>query len=243
MAQDDDRSPLLRPTRWPAVLGFVLVVAGSVMPWQTMTYPAGPPVVTRGLDGGAMPGLQAILFAAVVLVLVALRSIDESRTRTFQLAPAVFGLATLALCIQFYRDVAPGDWWNPGRPSDVVVEGGMWAVLVGSLLVAIGGIATSIAIVRARPTRDEREDRAPVNRRTLETAAAGVVGIVAGLAVLAWLGGTAMGNSPGMTLVALVCLIGGPAASVAIFDVARRWIRGDVPRSTDGVYRERVGRR
>jgi hypothetical protein len=150
-----ERHPLLRPSRWPVLAGFVAVAVGTFLPWQTMTYPVGAPLVKTGTSGFTAPGLAILAFAIPTALAACLRRVADSRTRIVQLLPAVLGCCVLALAAQAYLDVAPTNVWDPSRSLSDVVEPGMWIVLAGSLAMAIGGVLTTVAIARANPLRPE----------------------------------------------------------------------------------------
>jgi hypothetical protein len=146
----EDRSPLLRPSRWPVLAGLIAIGVGIAMPWQTMIYPSGGPVVRTGLSGFGAPGLQILVFAIPAALAAGLRTVADSHTRTVQLLPALLAGCVLVLTIEAYRDVAPADVWDPSR-GQIVIEGGMWTVLAGAVAMALGGVSTSLSIIRANP--------------------------------------------------------------------------------------------
>lgn len=116
-----------------------------------MIYPSGGPVVSTGLSGFSAPGLQILIFAVPAALAAGLRTVADSRTRSVQLLPALLGGCVLLLAVQAYRDVAPTNAWDPSRGKSVVVEAGMWTVLAGAAAMALGGVLTSLAIMRTRP--------------------------------------------------------------------------------------------
>jgi hypothetical protein len=155
--QDDEiiGRPILWPSRWPVLAGTALVIAGTFLPWQTKIYPAGPPIVLTGASGDDKPGYQILVFVLATLLLVGLKGVAGSRTRTLQLAPAVVGSIGLLLAIQDYWTLAPKSVWDPGASSSAAIEYGFWALLLGTFLVAVGGLTTTISITRSRPLRPE----------------------------------------------------------------------------------------
>jgi hypothetical protein len=148
------RRPLLHPSRWPVAVGFALVAVGVFAPWQEMVDPMGIREVINGASGGDALGLQVLLFAAATTLVCALPAVAGSRTRTVQLLPVLGAAATVIVAIRSYLAVAPRAW-DPSQTSQVVVEWGMWFVLAGSALLTVGGLATTMVIVRDRPLAPE----------------------------------------------------------------------------------------
>jgi hypothetical protein len=145
------RRPLLHPSRWPVAVGLAMVVPGIFAPWREIAYPVGRPDITTGTSGGDAPGLQVLVFAAATALVCALPSVAGSRTRTVQLLPLLGGATALLVAIRSYLTTAPGGPGDLAQSSRIVVEWGMWAVLGGSALIALGGLATTLIIARDRP--------------------------------------------------------------------------------------------
>ena len=148
------RRPLLHPSRWPVAVGFVLVAVGVFAPWQEIVYPLGLRQVINGASGGDALGLQVLLFAAVTTLVCALPAVAGSRTRSVQLLPVLGAALTAIVAVRSYVAVAPREW-DPSQSSDVTVQWGMWLVLAGSVLIAVGALATTSMIVRDRPLAAE----------------------------------------------------------------------------------------
>jgi hypothetical protein len=148
------RRPLLHPSRWPVAAGFALVAVGVIAPWQEIAYPMGLKQVINGASGADAPGLQVLLFAALTTLVCALPAAAGSRTRSVQLLPVLGAAATVILAVRAYLAVSPRAW-DPSQSSQVIVEWGMWSVLAGTALIAVGGLATTLTIVRDRPLAPE----------------------------------------------------------------------------------------
>ena len=157
-------------------VGFVLVAVGVFAPWQEIDYPLGLKQVINGASGGDALGLQILLFAAATTVVCALPAVAGSRTRSVQLLPVLGAALTAIIAVRSYVAVAPrlGD---PSQSSDVTVQWGMWLVLAGSALIAVGALATTLIIVRDRPLAAEPwEPKADMSFvRPLVAAVAGFV--------------------------------------------------------------------
>lgn len=148
------RRPLLHPSRWPVAVGFAMVAVGVFAPWQEMLYPMGLKQVINGASGADALGLQVLLFAAATTLVCALPAVAGSRTRSVQLLPVLGVVATVIVAMRSYLAVAPKAW-DPSQSSQVIVQWGMWLVLAGSALIAVGGLATTLIIVRDRPLAPE----------------------------------------------------------------------------------------
>jgi hypothetical protein len=165
------------------VVGFAMVVLGVFGPWQEMLDPVGFTEMTNGVSGGDAPGLQVLVFAAATALVCALPAVAGSRTRSVQLLPALGGAFAFIVAVRSYLAVAPKDIWDPSQSSQVVVEWGMWSVLAGSALIALGGLAITLIIVRDRPLAPELgEPKADLSFvRPLVGAVIGFVLAVAGV--------------------------------------------------------------
>ena len=225
------RRPLLHPSRWPVAGGFALVAVGVFAPWQEIDYPLGLKQVINGASGGDALGLQVLLFAVATTVVCALPSVAGSRTRSVQLLPMVGAALTAIIAIRSYVAVAPrvGD---PSQSSDVTVQWGMWLVLAGTGLIAVGALATTVIIVRDRPLAAEPwEPKADMSFvRPLVAAVAGFVLALAGAELF-------VSVVPRTTQLAVPLLfIGTVVASLAIYgllgllgEVAASWRRRRSP--------------
>jgi hypothetical protein len=219
--------------------GLALVAVGAFMPWQTMTYAAGGPVVTTGTSSYTAPGLQILLFAALAALAAVVRGVGDSHTRTVQLLPALLGGTVLALAVQAYRDVAPTSAWDPSRGISVVVEGGMWLVLAGSLAMALGGVATTISIARANRIRPERWEP-PTDFSWVASFVAAALGFVVAVAAATILG---PGRFSSNQIEAPIIVFGGWIVAGLIIDrVLRAWLRGRRDRASAARRRSELER-
>jgi hypothetical protein len=166
-------------------VGFVLVAVGVFAPWQEMVDPMGFREVINGASHADALGLQVLLFASVTTLACALPGVAGSRTRSVQLLPVLGAAATVILAIRAYLAVAPNAW-DPSQSSQVIVEWGMWLVLAGSALIAVGALATTFIIVRDRPLAPEPwEPKADLSFvRPMVAALTGFVLALAGVELL-----------------------------------------------------------
>ena len=201
------RSPFLRPSRWPAFAGFGLVAIGTFLPWQTMTYPVGAPIVINGVAGAAAPGLQVLLFASGTAVLAGLRAVADTKTRTVQVMPGILGVVAFLDAVRAYWDVAPASVWDPSRTSRDVVEIGMWLTLLGGLAAAVGGVTTSIAVARDNPLRPEPWER-PADLSAVEPLLSFVAGGTASLLIVGMLVPSLFGDLLGAATLPAIVLVG-----------------------------------
>jgi hypothetical protein len=145
------RRPLLHPTRWPSVAGLATISVAAFLPWKTVTFPGFPPTQTNGLDTYDAPGAQLFVFAAAALILAALPAVASSRLRIVQVLPAILGMCTLVIGVEQYQSYAIVGMQPSPQRGEVVLEGGLWASIAGTFLIAIGGVLTSVLITRDRP--------------------------------------------------------------------------------------------
>jgi hypothetical protein len=145
------RRPLLHPSRWPIVAGLAMILVAAFLPWRTVTFPGFRPTQTNGLDTYDAPGAQLIVFAAAALVLAALPVVASSRLRIVQLLPAILGICTLIIGVEQYQSYAVVGMQASPQRGEVALEGGLWASIAGTFLIAIGGVLTSVVIGRDMP--------------------------------------------------------------------------------------------
>ncbi len=228
------RRPLLHPSRWPILIGGPLVVVGSFLPWQTVTWPLGAPEVTSGASSFDAPGLQLILLFALTLALAALPSVAGSRTRLVQLLPAIAGIAAGVIAIGAYQKLANAG--GPAGPSSYSVEGGFWLAALGSGLVALGGVATSTVISRDRPLRPEEDADPGAVLLIVPPLIALVAGLIIGVAVAVAVS-PALG--PGGSIVAPLLML---IATVVAALVVHTALKAIWPWQADGAGREKPSR-
>ena len=213
--------PILWPSRWPVIAGTALAVVGTFLPWQVVTFPIGAPETRTGAGGADDPGVQILVFVFLTCVLVGSRAVAASRTRTLQLAPAVIGAIGFLFANQDYAQMVPGSVLSPGAASEQGVQPGFWVAFIGALLVTVGGVATTISIVRSRPPH--REGAVGADFSFVPPLVGAISGFVLAVVALESLQG-------GAALVAVVAAVG--VALLVNLVLGVLWRRGGA-RSTD----------
>ena len=134
---------LARPTTLPILAGLVsLAAAEFVLPWAS-----SPGQVL--VDGRNEPdGLIALLLGLLILILALSRAARDSDSRTVQVMPALAGLCVLASTFDGLQVTSTIVSDSVASGVGAVLDSGMTAEVVGGVLVAVGGVATSVAIVR-----------------------------------------------------------------------------------------------
>jgi len=226
------RRPLFHPSRWPAAVGFAMVAVGVFGPWQEMVYPMGFRKVINGFSQADALGMQVLLFAAVATLACALPGVAGTRTRSVQLLPVLGAVMTFILAIRSYLAVTPKAW-DPSQTDQVLVEWGMWSVLAGSALLVLGGLATTVIIVRDRPLIPEPwEPKADMS--FVRPLVSGLIGFVLALAAVELM----VSLRPGLTLLAVpLLLIGTIVATLGLY-----WLLGFTAEATSA-RRHRPSRR
>jgi hypothetical protein len=171
----------------PAVAGLVLTTVALFLPWETL-HPDLPMAreVRTGIASFSATVAEVLLFGVGTLLLGASRSVDGSRSRLVQTAPAFAGLAALFVTVARLRAMGV-------ETSDLagVVDPGFWLYLLGSALIAIGGASTSVALARQHPI-PAGGWRPSMDRTLLSALLSSGIGIVASVAITEYL---STGNS------------------------------------------------
>jgi hypothetical protein len=179
------RRPLFHPSRWPAIVGAVAITVGTYLPWRTTVYPEGPPDVMTGTNTWDAPGQVLVVMAGLALVACALPQVARSRTRVVQLLPAVLGAVPAILAAEDYQQLAPQGLASAAS-SNVTLEPGFWVCVVGSVGVALGGVATSAVVIRDNPrlARARGWEMDPAAFRPFLAVTIGIIGGVAATVAL-----------------------------------------------------------
>jgi hypothetical protein len=144
-------SPIRHPVRLATACGAALLVAGLVLPWVNFSIDS----VTDSIDGirGETWGTSMLGVAVAMVAALSVRLIAESTHRPIQLAPAALGLAGLLVYLNINvecREIA--DSYRAGG-YQVSFGPGLDALLAGSLICAVGGVASSAVTWRRYPPR------------------------------------------------------------------------------------------
>ncbi len=130
------RKPWRARSRWPIILGCLLVAVTAFLPW----------VRSGGIHSGLgedAPGPLTALFAIITLAIAGLPAVANSTTRTVQLSPAILGVVSLFQGAHGLQNMGP-HMDNLGA----TVEPALGVFMLGVTLVAFGGVVVSMLIIR-----------------------------------------------------------------------------------------------
>jgi len=142
----EEPSPLRHPARLLAVVGAATAVVGVLMPW--LDYGSGKShASTNGLTGDTW-GIFVLATAGALVAVLASRSAARSGTRWIQLLPAFLGFAGLVIYYDAYLALQQlADSYRASGDS-VSFTIGPEILLLGVLLCAAGGLASSVVAWR-----------------------------------------------------------------------------------------------
>lgn len=221
-------SPIRHPVRLVTAGGAVALVIGAVLPWVNYTIDSVSDS-TNGIRGDTW-GIYVLAVAAGLIAVLSSRWTAESAFRPIQLLPAVLGLAGLVvfLNINVETQQLADSYRNTGY--QVSFGPGLDVLLIGSLVCAAGGVASSVVAWRRSPipSRPDRTTAAATSEwqgcgdfaAELAVGIAlcfgcGVVGVVTAVAVT--------GGSSSVPALAVALAFVGIFAGVALTD--RLWCR------------------
>jgi hypothetical protein len=124
------------------LLGGLLVVVGSFLPWVTFHAAFVGSISYSGVDGGK-DGLITLVFGVLTVAIGAVR-LTERLPRVLQHLPAPLGLLTLA--IGFYDldeiQVRVAEFSSEQEYGTAMVGGGLYTLIIGGVLATIGGLVS-----------------------------------------------------------------------------------------------------
>ena len=176
-------SPLHDPARLIAIVGSVLAIVASPLPWLTRVGNP-PPEVRTGWTGTA-DGFLLATVAIVLLVMAVSRVAEEARSRGLRLLPAGLGLlaAILGFGSQRTLENQVAIWTSEGATG--VYEPWFYLNLLGAGLACVGGLWLGIRRGRRPAAPSDPTDAVQVTRRGVATALFGGLGVVLGAGVSA----------------------------------------------------------
>jgi hypothetical protein len=133
--------PIRHPVRLATAFGAALLVVGVVLPWVEFSVDSVGDSV-NGIRGETW-GIVALGVAAAMVGALATRLIAESSSRAIQLLPAGIGIAGLLVYLNIAIEsdqLAAAYRANGYRVS---LGPGLAALLAGSIVCAVGGVASS----------------------------------------------------------------------------------------------------
>lgn len=140
-------SPLRHPARLLAVAGAAIVVVAVLMPW--VDYSVGTVHASaNGLTGDTW-GVFSLAIAGGLVAVLASRTAAGSQERLIQLLPAILGLA--GLVIDYDARLGAEQLADSYRATgySASLSAGLEVLLLGSILCALGGLASSLVVWRA----------------------------------------------------------------------------------------------
>jgi hypothetical protein len=225
---EEEPNLLARPSVWVIAVGLVCLAAAEfVLPWASI-----PDEVV--VDGRNEPDGLITLFLGLLILFFALsHSAASSDTRTVQIASGLLGLAVLAIAVDAFQLTSAVVHDYVREEIGATLEVGMTAEGVGSLLVAVGGVATSVSIVKQRTAlRSEGEAARPATMGQWLTSGwvapelssvssdmtvlltVGAAGVVLGWVTAVWLAGDSAARLTGLGLLGVLL---GPAVTVSLW--------------------------
>jgi hypothetical protein len=152
---EPDPAPLRHPARLLTALGAVATMIGAlVLPWFNYgvdrfhsSLNALRTGNSEGLKGDTW-GVYAVAAALALIAVVASRGIAESKARWIQLLPAVLGFSGLVLYWEIAAEASQLENLYGHSGYDVSSGIGVQVMLVGAIVCAVGGIASSAVTMR-----------------------------------------------------------------------------------------------
>jgi hypothetical protein len=179
------RPLILEPARFGVIVGALLAIIGTLMPWATGVDHAGASVSFSPFtdaDGGLV-----VVLAIAASVLVLSRSVAESRTRTLHASTIVVGVVAVLNWSSAVRAGAPafvdGDqvlWVRQPEP-------GLFIAGIGVALLAIGGSRIGVVSWRDNGTLSDPLDVVVTRRMVVNgliQTGFGVGGFIVGLSAV-----------------------------------------------------------
>ena len=122
------------------VLGGLLIVLGSFLPWVSFTAPFVGTVTRNGMEGG--DGIITLILG-VVTILIGVTQFTATRLPAFlHRSSIVTGAITGAVAIYDYLDVQRRieDAKEQSELIAASVGAGIWTLIVGAVLAIVGGV-------------------------------------------------------------------------------------------------------
>ncbi len=201
----------LRST-WPVLAGCALILVCAWLPWETTDadMPSARRVVA-GISGYSAVGLQLSLFALFSLLAAAAPWVRQAEARIVHLLPSLLGAVTLLLCMEELGVIGRDLLYN-----GTVIEPAFWLSLLGSVLIGVGGAATSMLVVRAHPATELPETSHRFDPSSVRPLVSGVGGFAISAAIVVW---ETRGSAE--YAVAAPCLV---VAGVLVFGYPLGWL-------------------
>jgi hypothetical protein len=133
------RNPIV-PGATMTLLGGVLIVLGSFLPWLTATVPLIGTISRNGMEGG--DGIITLILG-VVTILIGVTQLTATNLPTLlQRSPIVTGAITAIVAVINYLNVQQRIE-GVRQESELIaasVGAGIWTLVVGAVLAIVGGV-------------------------------------------------------------------------------------------------------
>jgi hypothetical protein len=139
------RNPVV-PGATMTLLGGVLIVLGSFLPWLTATAPLVGTISRNGMEGG--DGIITLILG-VVTILIGVTQLTATNLPTLlQRSPIVTGAVTAIVAVMNYLNVQQRieDVREESELIAASVGAGIWTLVVGAVLAIVG-----VVLVRKLP--------------------------------------------------------------------------------------------
>jgi hypothetical protein len=179
------RSPLRDPARAIAVVGALLAIVTSPLPWLTRV--GNPPPAIRTGWSSTADGFLVAVVAVVLLFLAMNRTAGAARSRGLRLLPALLGALAAVLGFGATRALENqvAIWTTEGATG--VYEPWFSLHLVGAALAAVGGLWLGIRRGLEPSPPGDPTDRIGLTRAGVASTALGAIGVVLGAIAVALL--------------------------------------------------------
>jgi hypothetical protein len=133
------RNPVV-PGATMTLLGGVLIVLGSFLPWLTATAPLVGTISRNGMEGG--DGVITLILGVVTILIGVTQLTATNLPILLQRSPIITGAISGIVAIINYLDVQQRieDVREESELIAASVGAGIWTLVVGAVLAIVGGI-------------------------------------------------------------------------------------------------------
>jgi hypothetical protein len=141
------RNPVV-PGATMTLLGGVLIVVGSFLPWLTATAPLVGTISRNGMEGGG-DGIFTLILGVITILIGVTQLTATNMPTLLQRSPIITGAITGIVAVINYLDVQQRieDVREESELIAASVGAGIWTLVVGAVLAIVGGV-----LVRKLPT-------------------------------------------------------------------------------------------
>jgi hypothetical protein len=133
------RNPVV-PGATMTLLGGVLIVLGSFLPWLTATAPLVGTISRNGMEGG--DGIITLILGVVTILIGVTELTATSLPTLLQRSPIVTGAITVIVAVINYLNVQQRieDVREESELIAASVGAGIWTLVVGAVSAIVGGV-------------------------------------------------------------------------------------------------------